>query len=130
MTPELLKRWQVRIREKLESMDLPPKLDGNLRGVYIGISAVYYAADLAGCSEVLLPKAVFVERLGAKLADLLANPPAPKKCKPGQDQVFDHREFANLVLVREVVSRVMADTAWIVCKRNWRAAPVTVSEGQ
>ncbi|CAE8611523.1 unnamed protein product [Polarella glacialis] len=74
--------------------------------------------------------AVFVERLGAKLADLLANPPAPKKCKPGQDQVFDHREFANLVLVREVVSRVMADTAWIVCKRNWRAAPVTVSEGQ
>lgn len=128
MTSDLIRAWRTRIREQIESADLPAKLEGNLRGVYIGISAVFYAADLAGCSQTLLPKAVFVRKLEDKIEALLKDPPAPTE-KNGQ-QVYDHRAFSNLTLVAEVVQRVMSDTAWIVCKRNWKAAPLQVAEGQ
>eukprot|EP00930_Biecheleria_cincta_P039447 TRINITY_DN27125_c0_g2_i1.p1 TRINITY_DN27125_c0_g2~~TRINITY_DN27125_c0_g2_i1.p1 ORF type:complete len:1165 (+),score=238.51 TRINITY_DN27125_c0_g2_i1:83-3496(+) len=123
MTQELLTEWRKRLREQIASMDFPPKLQGNLRGVYIGISAVYYAADLAGCSQTLLPKKAFIQKLEEKLQELLENPPDPKEGKDGT-KTYDHRAFSNLTLVSEVVNSFMADTAWIVCKRNWKAAPV------
>jgi len=66
---------------------------------------------------MILPKALFLERVLQKLDDLVADPPKPK------NGVYDHRDAANLTLVHEVVSRALAPTAWIVCKRNWRAQP-------
>jgi len=128
MTRELILAWRARIRDQIEAAELPHKLEGNLRGVYIGISAVFYAADLAGCSQTLLPKGTFVAKLEQKIEALLANPPPPTE-KDGK-QVYDHRAFSNLTLVAEVVRRVMSDTAWIVCKRNWKAAPIVLTEGQ
>jgi hypothetical protein len=124
MSDELIDVWRAHIKKVMDAMDLPHKLQGNLRGVYIGISAIFYAAKSAGCAETLLPKAIFLERLNARLKDLLAHPPQPVD-KNGE-LVYDHREFANIVLVRDLISRVMADTAWIVCKRNWKAQPASL----
>jgi hypothetical protein len=123
MTKELLTEWRKKLREQIASMDLPPKLNCNLRGVYIGISAIYYAADLAGCSQTLLPKKAFIQKLEEKIEELLEDPPDPKEGKDGT-KTYDHRAFSNLTLVSEVINSFMADTAWIVCKRNWKAAPV------
>lgn len=124
MSDELIDVWRAHIKKVMDAMDLPHKLQGNLRGVYIGISAIFYAAKSAGCAETLLPKAAFLERLNARLKDLLAHPPKPVD-KNGE-LVYDHREFANIVLVRDLISRVLADTAWIVCKRNWKAQPASL----
>jgi len=120
MSSNLVEAWRTRIRKEIASMDLPHKLNGNLRGVFIGISAVYYAAQLAGCAECLLPKASFLQQLGEKLDELLARPREPKESKGG-GLVYDHRDVSNLVLVSEIVGSVLAESAWIVCKRNWTA---------
>jgi hypothetical protein len=124
MTEEKIEKWRNHIQTEIGKMDLPPNLKGNLRGVYIGISAVFYAAKSAGCAEELLPKAIFLERLREKLRKLLDDPPPPKE-KNGEE-VHDHREFSNLVLVETLISNVLAETAWIVCKRNWRAQPASL----
>merc|ERR1719158_2114366 len=93
MSQRLIDLWRERIHGAIDNMDLPYKLQGNLRGVYIGISAVFYAAAAAKCAESLLPKAAFIGRLDAKLADLLENPPASSE-KNGE-VLYDHRVFAN-----------------------------------
>jgi len=121
MSEKLIEAWRCRIQDELLSMDLPAKLNKGLRGVYIGISAVYYAAESAKCHERLLPKAEFLARLDERVRKLLEDQPLPSD--QGGRQVYDHREFSNLVLVHEIISSVLADSAWIVCKRKWRAQP-------
>jgi len=122
MSHALIDAWRHRIRGTVEAMELPAKVkEGQLRGVYIGISAVFYAAKEAGCTERLMPRDAFLGALSGKLNELLANPPKPQE-KDGKI-MYDHRPFSNLVLVREIVGRVLAPSAWIVCKREWLAQP-------
>lgn len=132
ITKDLLDAWREKIKDNLVNKDLPYKLQGNLRGVYVGISAIFYAAKSANCQELLLPKAEFLKRLEAKLEDLLAEVEKQRRIaarEAEKDQkVYDHKEFANLVLVHTLVSHVLAETAWIVCKRNWRADPASVEK--
>lgn len=128
VSAELVRKWRERIQQEMESMCLPPKLQGNLRGVYIGISAVYYAAEKAECAEKLLPKAVFLKHLEEKLTELLRaqyevmSPLSADSKGAGADL----KGLSNLILVHEVVGQVLADTAWIVCKREWRASPANL----
>lgn len=121
LTQGMINRWRNRIDEAWTQMDendeLPPRVESGLRGVLVGISAIYHASKLAGCAEMILPKALFLERILDKLDDLVANPPQPK------NGAHDHRDASNLTLAHELVSRALAPTAWIVCKRNWRAQP-------
>jgi hypothetical protein len=121
ITQDMIDRWRSRIDETWNQMaendELPDRVESGLRGLLVGISAIFHASKLAGCAEMILPKALFLERVLQKLDDLVADPP---KSKNG---VYDHRDAANLALVHEVVSRALAPTAWIVCKRNWRAQP-------
>lgn len=126
MTEQRIEDWRALIREEMDFMDLPPRLQRNLRGLYVGISAVYYAASLANCAETIMPKTIFLGKIADKLRDLLEDPPAPKAGPSGGQPSYDHRAFANLALVYEVVDYVLADTAWIVCKRNWKAQPADV----
>lgn len=93
--------------------------EGQLQGVYVGISAMWYAAKAACCDERLMPRDDFLSALSDKLNYLLANPREPRE-KNGE-LIFDHREFSNLVLVHEIISTVLAPSAWIVCKRRWEA---------
>jgi len=124
MSQNLIDLWRGHINTVLDGMDFPPKLQGNLRGVYIGISSVFYAASAAGCAEALLPKAAFLGCLDRKLHEMLAKPPKPAE-KNGE-MVYNHLTFSNLVLVHEVVKRVLAETAWIVAKRKWKAQPASL----
>jgi len=124
MSETLLELWRGQIREEIRSMDLPPKMNKGLRGVYIGISAVYYAAKTAKCHERLLPKVEFLAHLDNCLKNMLESQTPPVDCDGHQEhQLYDHREFANLVLVHEIVSSVLAESAWVVCKREWKAQP-------
>jgi len=125
VNPEMMGKWRDRINDCFTALrtsgEFPEKMDKGLRGLYIGISAVFYAAKSAGCAEVILQKASFLQCLEKKLEELMVKPPKPKTV--GDREVHDHREIANLTLVHTVVDRVLHDSAWIVCKRNWKAQP-------
>eukprot|EP00930_Biecheleria_cincta_P043485 TRINITY_DN29859_c0_g1_i1.p1 TRINITY_DN29859_c0_g1~~TRINITY_DN29859_c0_g1_i1.p1 ORF type:complete len:1145 (-),score=189.64 TRINITY_DN29859_c0_g1_i1:77-3298(-) len=121
ITQGMIDCWRSRIDEAWNKMaendELPDRVASGLRGLLVGISAVFHASKLAGCAETILPRTLFLNRILRKLDDLVADPPEPK------NGAYDHRDAANLTLVHEVVSRALAPTAWIVCKRNWHAQP-------
>merc|ERR1719454_205042 len=96
MSQRLLDDWRMHIRREFEECDeyWPFKLQGNLRGVFVGISAVFHAAKKAGCEEKIMPKDAFLACLEAKRLQLLESP--PELTKNGE---YDHRALANIVLV-------------------------------
>jgi hypothetical protein len=125
VTPFMVSQWRNRIKSTFQQMqqdqDVPQAMDGGLRGLFIGISAVYYAAAKAGVAEVILPKTTFLERLDMKLSKEL------------EAEVQDKLAISNLTLVHEFLGVVLHDSAWIVCKRDWKAQPAALelqSEGQ
>merc|ERR1739848_699538 len=64
VTGDLVEAWRSRIDACFTDMQnsgrFPEKKDRGLRGFYIGISAVFYAAKKAGCHEVILQKGDFL----------------------------------------------------------------------
>jgi len=126
LSQDMISAWQEVIAKKWKELDdasaIPSRVEIGMRGLLVGISAVYHASKFAGCSEMILSKASFLSKLQAKLDQLLENPPAGKPGKDGQ-MVYDHKNASNLVLAHEVAAKAMAPTAWIVCKRNWKAQP-------
>eukprot|EP00403_Amphidinium_massartii_P020864 CAMPEP_0178393008 /NCGR_PEP_ID=MMETSP0689_2-20121128/11968_1 /TAXON_ID=160604 /ORGANISM="Amphidinium massartii, Strain CS-259" /LENGTH=1116 /DNA_ID=CAMNT_0020013591 /DNA_START=121 /DNA_END=3468 /DNA_ORIENTATION=- len=104
----LLQQWRDLVLICAEERDIPRER----RGMFVGISAVFYAAKLANCAEMVLDRDTFLNRLDRKMGELLA---AGGK---------DGRGLANIVLVHSLVETVLHKTALIVCKRNW-----TVGEG-
>merc|ERR1712224_698944 len=85
-----------------------------LRGVFFGISGVFFAANDADCKGELLPRDVFVASLERRLTELLN-----VSCTSKEDLRL---RISTLVLVIGLTKGVLHHTAWIACKRNWRLA--------
>eukprot|EP00927_Polykrikos_kofoidii_P035519 TRINITY_DN30090_c0_g1_i1.p1 TRINITY_DN30090_c0_g1~~TRINITY_DN30090_c0_g1_i1.p1 ORF type:complete len:1131 (-),score=166.54 TRINITY_DN30090_c0_g1_i1:141-3533(-) len=126
---DMVKAWKEQILQEWSRLndngEVPSRMDGKLRGLFVGISAVFYAAKRAECTELILPKAEFLKKLDAKLNYLIENPPAPKSTAD-RGVEYDHKDVSNLALVHTVVDKVLHDTAWIVCKRQWKAQLATL----
>ena len=68
LTAGLLDSWREQVRQAIRAAGLPR---ADLRGLFVGISAIFYAADAAGCAEKILPKSVFLDFLEKKLQSLM-----------------------------------------------------------
>jgi len=79
----------------------------NRRGLFVGISAVYYAAVEAGCENKLMEVGHFLKCLENKRQELLSMASG------------NGRLLANLTLVAALVQTVLHTSALIVCKRRW-----------
>jgi len=95
--------WRMLVRCCAEERGIPTEQ----RGLFVGISALFYAAKLAGCAGTVLPRDAFLERLAARRNELL------------RDGACNGRDLANLTLVMTMVEFVLHRTALIVCKRMW-----------
>jgi len=98
-----LELWRQLVCSCAEERGLPTQQ----RGLYVGISALYYAAKLAGCAGEVLVRDTFLRCLKAKRDELL------------KDAMGSGRDLANLTLVMSLVQFVLHRTALIVCKRSW-----------
>jgi len=95
--------WVERIRDALRSGHFPQGVEG----LFVGISAMYHAAKVAGITERIVPKREAMKAFADSLAKLDAS---------------DHRNIANLTLVQEIIRWVFDDdrTSFLF-KRNWNA---------
>jgi len=98
-----LQMWSDLVEACTEELGLPTQQ----RGLFVGISAVFYAAYAAKCDGRILERDDFLERLSACRAELMT----------GEGH---GRELANLTMVIVLVRSVLHRTAYIVCKRKWR----------
>mmetsp|Transcript_64668 Transcript_64668/g.140841 ORF Transcript_64668/g.140841 Transcript_64668/m.140841 type:complete len:1198 (-) Transcript_64668:69-3662(-) len=103
-----LELWEQLVERCAEERGLPYEQ----RGLYVGISAVYYAAKLAKCDGLILERDIFLAHLEKRRDELV---------KEGS---LEGRGLTNLTLVIVLVRFVLHKTALIVCKRTW-----TVGEG-
>jgi hypothetical protein len=110
VTHAMVDEWRSHIVETIEQMQMSR---GSLRGLFVGISAIFYAAQAAGVEERILPRDDFVEALEQKLAELL------KREKPMKEE-DNRRKISNLVLTIELSRGLLHHSAWVVCKREWR----------
>lgn len=104
VVPAKLDLWRRMIKACCEEQMLPT----SCRGLFVGISAVFYAAKAAGCANKILTRDEFLHELAKKITAL------GEKAGKGTG-----RDTANLTLVYEVVNFMLHRTASIVCKRNW-----------
>jgi len=95
--------WRLEIRTELETRNIPM----NLRGFFIGISAVYYALLEAGIHEKVLPRDLIIEALEIKIANLTF----------GSKNY--HKNVSNLILVSEWLRWILSDKSFMCAKRNW-----------
>jgi hypothetical protein len=96
--------WVERIRDGLRSSQFPK----GVQGLFVGISAMYHAAKVAGVTERLVTKREAMKAFADSLARLDAN--------------ADHRSIANLTLVQEIIRWVFDDDhSCMLFKRNWHA---------
>jgi len=101
--PERLEQWRELVTTCADESHFPTEQ----RGLFVGISAVYYAAKLAGCEDKVLKRDEFLERLELQRNALM------------KEGGHDRRGLSNLVLVAALVQFVLHRTSLIVCKRNW-----------
>jgi hypothetical protein len=97
-----LEEWKALVECCAEESELPK----SQRGLFVGITAIFYAAKLAGCDSHILGKQEFLAALDSKTQDLLASGGSG-------------RDLANLTLVAALVDHVLHHKAKIVCKRSW-----------
>jgi len=127
ITLEMQAEWRKVIKLELEDNEIPR----DLQGFYIGISAVFYAAQLANLQEKTLPTNEFLKKLEEKIPDLV------KKTAPSSNHEFldslstmpekdrqdaiakVRKDVANCILVYEWVRWVLSDKAYLCAKRNW-----------
>ena len=116
ITHESVAIWRAAIKTHLqESHHLQEKENPpTLRGFFVGFSAVFYAAKHCRCAERILSKPEFVSILGEKAEALLA------KHRANFESEDDVKLLSNLVLVHTLVDFLLHESAWIVCKRNWK----------
>jgi len=98
-----LELWSDLVTASVDELDLPT----NCRGIFVGISAIFYAAKLAKCDGRLLMRDEFLASLKGKRDALMAD--------GGQDG----RGLSNLTLVIALVEACLHRSAQIVCKRSW-----------
>ncbi|CAK0870644.1 unnamed protein product [Prorocentrum cordatum] len=108
---ELLEEWRDLVVCCAEEVDVPR----GQRGLFVGITAFFYAAKLAGCEDRILEKSEFLDALEAKKEELL-------------ESGGTGRDLANLTLVAALGDHVMHNKAKIVCKRTWLCSEPERSE--
>ncbi|CAD7969538.1 unnamed protein product [Amoebophrya sp. A120] len=146
VTTEMLHDWAKIIKQAIEDSKLPK----DVRGLFVGISAIYHAAAACKCDNKILPKAEFLSRLsqqlelevlrtsvGNKTTSVMKSPltavvqqqtdntlkkPATSNLNPNSLSEKELRNISNLQLVHTFVSEVLHESAFIVCKRNWKVA--------
>lgn len=100
--PHERQHWQRRVQAELQKANFPK----GLRGLYIGISAAFYAANVAEAADELINTAGILACLDERLTTLKDD---------------DHRSISNLILIRELISWVFDPQACFVFKRIWQA---------
>lgn len=90
------------------------KMPSNQRGLFVGISAYFYAAKLAGCAEVILERDPFLAKLYQKRDQLM------------MEGGTDGRGLANLTLVAALLEYTLHRSAMVVCKRSWHVGDTDV----
>jgi len=105
--PKRLRLW----RDLVEACAAENGLPTQQRGLFVGISAVYYAAAEAKCDGLVLERDVFVERLERRRDELVV------------EGSTAGRALSNITLVLGLVKAVLHHSALIVCKRKWKVAP-------
>lgn len=101
--------WEELILACAAESDLP----SGQRGLFVGISAVFYAAKSAKCDGRVMDREQFLEKLEQRKIEVLSGSTS------GKEQKNQGRELANIVMVKALVSYVLHKTAEIVCKRQW-----------
>jgi len=99
-----LMEWRQMIKTYLSDHKIPR----NLRGFFVGISAVFHASKRAGIDQQILPRDVFLAKMDATI-----------KALPNTGTKRDMRDLSNLILAVEWVRWILNDNAFICAKRNW-----------
>jgi len=139
VTREVLLRWEnllvsvvdhVPLTAELEDLDeaqhMSHLLQENhsqewpsaLRGIFVGISSMFYAARDAGITARLIQKKdclnAFTTALEAELRDPKGAKEDPKKLQ------LHHQKVANLAMAHAFISRLLHDDAWLYFRRSWQ----------
>ncbi|CAE8678915.1 unnamed protein product [Polarella glacialis] len=92
-----------------------------LRGIFICISSMFYAAKECGIHERLIRKQHALSALSSAIEDALKEgsdqPPGSADPKTLQ---FHQQKVANLSMAHSMVSRVLHDDAWLYFRRTWQ----------
>lgn len=105
-TPARVRAWTDVVNEYLNKHQV---VTGQ-RGLFLGITAVYYAAKAVHVDGLLLERDEFLSALTSSIDKALE--------EEGHDESYI-RLVSNLTLVKALVKHVLHRTATIVCKRNW-----------
>lgn len=94
-----------------------------LRGVFVGISSMYYAAEACGIDERLVRKRAALDALSATLKQELESFRAGMPGPSSQAQVRSHqRKVANLSMAHAMITHVLHEDAWLYFRRNWNTS--------
>lgn len=107
-TQEEVANWATRVREALHQQAFPHCLDG----LFVGISATFYAASESSCADRVIGKQEAIEALTARINECTNTEQGPNGEKAA-------RGAANVALVRELIDWVLSPQAQILFRRNW-----------
>jgi len=94
--------WVERIRDNLRTNHFPQ----GVQGLFIGISAMYHSAKMAGINDRIVTKKEAMKAFADALSKF---------------DLEDHRGIANLTLSQEMLRWVFADDrSCFLFKRNWK----------
>lgn len=101
-----------------ESLEWP----SGLRGIFVGISALFYAAQDAGITERLIQKKDTLIALSLAIEEELAQ--VSEAVSPAGDSgsrrlQLHQQKVANLVMAHCLINRVLHDDAWLYFRRTW-----------
>lgn len=139
VTREVLLRWETFLVSVIENVPLSAELEdldkaqhmsqllrenqsqewpSGLRGIFVGISSMFYAARDAGITARLIQKkdclSAFTTALEAELRDPKGAREDPKKLQ------LHHQKVANLAMAHSFISRLLHDDAWLYFRRSWQ----------
>jgi len=114
-----LMAWQERVREVLAGQrGTHGRWPSQRRGIFIGISSMFYAAETAGIDRRLVSKRRALEALRAALEHELV--------QHGPDDTLDEvggtihqQRLANLAMTLVVIQHVLHEEAWLYFRREW-----------
>lgn len=139
VTRELLLRWENFLVSVIENSPLSAELEeldkaqqlgeclkenqfhewpSGLRGIFVGISSMFYAARDAGITARLIQKKDCLSAFSSALESEIRDPRGAagdlKKLQLHQQKV------ANLAMAHAFISRLLHDDAWLYFRRSWQ----------
>lgn len=117
-----LSAWRKRVTTTLEGES--PHNDKpwakGLRGIFIGISSMYYAAAGAGIAEQLITKQTALKALRTHLEKGMTVDVKP-------EEVASHQQFvANMTMAIEAIDYTLHEDAWLYFRRTWKRGQETL----